>query len=505
MINLHDAAAIRAAEQAHPAELAAGVLMDRAAHGLAHAVVELLSQARGLVVGARVVLLVGAGNNGGDALFTGAKLARRGLKVDAVAAVDQVHDSGLQALLAAGGRLVHWPSSEAAALVDAADAIVDGLLGIGGRGELRDPLGSLALAANSSSALVMAVDVPSGLDADTGQCAADTVMADQTVTFAGLKPGLVVLPGKEFAGGVRVIDIGIGDELQAIGGCLDADDVARWLPEPALGDYKYRRGVVGLVAGSRQYPGAAFLTTAAAATVDIGMVEYLDREDGLAHQVVAAHPPLVITAQDPAGNGRVNAWAIGPGFAGDPGDAEALAAILRCPTPVVIDAGALTALAASAELRELVRNRLHPTVLTPHDGEFARLSSADLADGRIAAAQSLASDLRAVVVLKGSGTVIAGPDGQLCIDRMGTAALGTAGSGDVLTGIAGALLAGAAARSRTRIGDDRAAQIAAAACWIHGAAGVLASGGGRPVTAADLVAALPAAVADVRQPARMVR
>ena len=503
MITLHDSAAIRVAEQAHAAELAGGVLMDRAAHGVAQSIVAFLAQAQVSPLGARAVLLVGPGNNGGDDLFAGAKLARRGLKVDAITTVVQPHFSGATALISAGGRIVQWPSQECDSLLESADVVVDGLLGIGARGELREPIAGVARAVRGTAALVFAVDVPSGLDADTGLCAKDTLMADVTVTFGGLKVGLVVLPGKEYAGGVRVIDIGIADGLNPLGACLDADDVAQWLTEPALADYKYRRGVVGVVAGSRQYPGAAFLTTAAAASVDIGMVEYLDRDDGLAPQVVAAHPPLVITSEDPAGNSRVHAWAIGPGFSGEPGDADALAAILRCPTPVVIDAGALTVLASSAELREVVRHRIHPTVLTPHDGEFARLTSAPLADGRIAAAQSLARDLRAVVVLKGSGTVIAGAGGELFVDQMGTAALGTAGSGDALTGIAGALLAGAAARSKTRITDAMAAELAAAACWLHGAAGVLASSGGLPVTASDLVAALPAAVAQVRQPARM--
>ena len=503
MITLHDAAAIRAAEQAHAEELAGGVLMDRAAHGLAHTITDFLAEAHLPVVGIRVLLLVGPGNNGGDALFAGAKLARRGLKVAAISAVAQPHIGGAAALIAAGGRIVQWPSAECDALLESAEVVVDGLLGIGAHGELREPIASMARAARGTSALVVAADVPSGLDADSGFCAADTLMADMTVSFGGLKPGLIVLPGKAYSGGVRVCDIGIADALSAVGASLDADDVAQWLNEPALGDHKYRRGVVGLVAGSRQYPGAAFLTTGAAATVDIGMVEYLDRNDELAHQVVAAHPPLVVTAQDPAGNSRVHAWAIGPGFAGEPGDAEALAAILRCPTPVVIDAGALTVLADSEELRDAVRNRLHPTVLTPHDGEFARLSGVPLAEGRIAAAQSLARDLQAVVLLKGSGTIIAGPDGELFVDQMGTAVLGTAGSGDVLTGIAGALLAGAAARSRTRITDALATEITAAACWLHGSAGVLASADGRPVTASDLVSALPTAVARVRQPTRM--
>ncbi|MDO8732984.1 MAG: NAD(P)H-hydrate dehydratase [Actinomycetota bacterium] len=505
MIKLHDTAAIRAAEQAHAGELASGVLMDRAAHGLAQSVINLLTQARGRVVGTRVVLLVGPGNNGGDALYAGAKLAARGLKVDAISAVPTPHVGGVAAFSAAGGRLLLWPASECDAVLQLADVILDGLLGIGVHGELREPIAGIARAVRGSAALVIAVDVPSGLDANTGLCAADTVIADQTITFGGMKLGLVVMPGKEFAGGVRVIDIGVADELTVIGNSLDSDSVAQWLPEPALGDYKYRRGVVGIVAGSRQYPGAAFLTTAAAATVDIGMVEYLDRSDELAPQVVAAYPPLVITAADPVGNARVNAWAIGPGFTGELGDSEALAAILRCPTPVVIDGGALTALANSEELRDVVRTRLHPTVLTPHDGEFVRLSSARLVEGRIAAAQDLARELRVIVVLKGSGTVIAGPDGQLYIDQVGTAALGTAGSGDVLAGIMGALFAGAAARSTARIADSTAAEIAAAACWLHGATGVHASRGGLPVTATDLIAALPAAVAAVRQPARMMQ
>lgn len=503
MITLHEASAIRAAEQAHAADLAGGVLMDRAAHGLAQAIIDLLVHTRGAIVGARVLLLIGPGNNGGDALFAGAKLARRGLKVDAISSVAAPHADGATALRAAGGRILLWPTPEAEVLLESAEVLVDGLLGIGASGELREPIASLARAAHGSSALVVAVDVPSGLDADTGLCAKDTLMADQTVTFGGLKPGLVVMPGKECAGGVRVIDIGIRDALASIASSLNADDVAHWLPEPALGDYKYRRGVVGLVAGSRQYPGAAFLTTSSACSVDVGMVEYLDRNDDLASSVVAAHPPLVITTLDPASNSRVNAWAIGPGFSGEQGDEDALAAILRCATPVVIDAGALTVLANNAELRALVRNRIHPTVLTPHDGEFARLSKVSLSDGRIAAAQSLSRELRVVVVLKGSGTVIAGPEGALFIDQMGTASLATAGSGDVLTGVMGALLAGAAARSTTRLSDERAAEIAAAACWLHGAAGVLASRGGHPVNASDLVVALPAAVAQVRQPVRM--
>lgn len=503
MIPLHLTAAIRAAEQAHPAELTGGILMDRAAHGLAHAVIELLAQVRGGVVGTRILVLAGPGDNGGDALHAGARLARRGARVDAIVSSDQPHPGGATALRDAGGQLVQWPDGQAQQLIDSADVILDGLLGIGVRGELREPIAGIAQAARRSAALVVAVDVPSGLDPDTGLCAAGTIPADQTVTFGGLKPGLVVLPGKAFAGGVRVVDIGIGPELEASGACLDADDVAIWVPEPALDAYKYRRGVVGLVAGSPHYPGAALLTTGAASTADIGMVEYLDRADGLAAQVIAAHPPVVMTAADPASNARVDAWAIGPGFAGEPGDAQALAAVLRCAAPVVIDAGALTSLAQEPDLQEAVRARLHPTILTPHEGEFARLGGTDLAAGRISSARALAESLQAIVVLKGSGTIVAGPDGSLLVDLRGPAALGTAGSGDVLTGVMGALLAGAAARSAGRLGFADAARVAAAACWLHSSAGLLAAQDGRPVTAMELIEALPGAVASVRRAARM--
>jgi len=503
MISLHLTAAIRAAEQAHAVELRSGILMDRAAHGLYQAVVELMTAARGGIVGARVLVLVGAGNNGGDALYAGAKLARRGARVDAISATQQPHPGGAAALLDAGGQVMTWPSGAPQQLFLDAEVLLDGLLGIGARGELREPIADIARAARQSQALVVAVDVPSGLDADTGWCASDTLFADQTITFGGLKPGLVVLPGKQFAGGVRVIDIGIGAALDSCGSCLEADDVAQWVPEPTLADYKYRRGVVGLVAGSPRYPGAAFLTTAAASAADIGMVEYLDRADGLAPQVIAAHPPVVMTSADPASNERIDAWAIGPGFSGDEGDAQALAAILRCPVPVVIDAGALAVLAQESELRDAVRSRLHATVLTPHEGEFARLCSAPIAHGRIAAARELAESLQSTVVLKGSGTVIAGPDDSLFIDLHGPAALGTAGSGDVLTGVLGALMAGAAARSSSRVSSAHAAEIAAAACWLHSAAGRLASLDGRPVTAVQLINALPGAVSSVRRPARM--
>lgn len=500
MITLHEAAAIRQAEHDHPDELASGVLMARAAHGVAASVIDLLTQARGGIVGARIVVLAGAGSNGGDALHAGAILARRGAFVVAIAATATPHAGGLSALLDAHGRCIPWDDAESAAQLAAADLVLDGLLGIGASGALREPIASIVHATHGLDALVVAVDLPTGVDADTGVVEGDAVDADLTVTFAGLKPGLVTMPGKARAGGVRIIDIGINDVLADCGGVLEEADIADLVPEPLMTDHKYRRGVVGICAGSPQYPGAALLSASAACAADIGMVEYLDRGDALASRVVDRHPTVVATTGDPSANTRVSAWVVGPGFSGTPADRDAIGVLLRCNVPVVLDAGALTAIAHDEQLRQAVRARTSPTVMTPHDGEFARLSDVPVGDGRIAAARALAADLRVTVVLKGAGTVIAAPDGTLRVDMLGSPALSTAGSGDVLAGLLGALLAGVQARAAASLDHPEVARVAAAACWIHGAAGRLAATGARPVTASDLAGALPSAIAHVRRP-----
>ena len=197
MITLHDVAAIRVAEQAHAEELASGVLMDRAAHGLAAAVIDLLQQVFGGVVGARIVLLVGSGNNGGDALFAGAKLIRRGARVVAITSSSTFHVTGAQAFSAAGGLLLSW-DEDARDELHNADLVIDGLLGIGATGDLRAPMDAIVAATRSIPGLIVSIDVPTGVDADTGAIANEVIDADQTVTFGGVKPGLLVNPGKEF-------------------------------------------------------------------------------------------------------------------------------------------------------------------------------------------------------------------------------------------------------------------------------------------------------------------
>lgn len=519
MIAAFDVAAVLAAEQAHQHDLESGALMDRAATGLARAVIGLLQESRGRVRGAHIAIAVGGGNNGGDALFAGAKLAQRGVSVTAVCVATSAHEAGVAALLRANGRVVQWDEAESDLaqqnLFFDADVIIDGIVGIGSSGVLRPTATAVVELINASGALVVAVDIPSGVAADTGEIAEIAVAADLTVTFGCLKTGLLVSPGSDFSGGLRVIDIGITDTLgEPTLIALEALDVVAFVPEPGVDDYKYRRGVVGVSAGSREYPGAALLTVGAARMGDIGMVRYLDRGDDVAQQVLATFPDVVASGDDPGDSTRVTAWACGPGFAGPEfagpefesarelaQDDPAIDAVLRTPVPVVLDAGALMSVAGSTTLRTQIAQRSAITVITPHAGEAAALAAAigltaDL--GRLALAQSLAKGLNVVVVLKGPASLIAAPSGLVLVDTMGGAELSTAGSGDVLTGLAAAVLAGANARGDIDDHDDAAVAVAAAV-WLHGQAGQLAAADGWPVTALDVRDHLAAAVALVRR------
>src|SRR4051794_1383827 len=211
------------------AQLPEGALMQRAAMALARRGASLL----GRVYGARVVLLVGKGNNGGDALYAGARLAARGARVEARLLGAAEPPAALDAFVRAGGRLQDAGGDADAALMQRADLIVDGMLGIGGKGALREPAARLAAMAADAGALVVAVDVPSGVDAASGHVEGAVVRADVTVTFGALKPGLLVTPGADYAGLVEYVDVGLGPHLPAARMTLpDADDIAALLPEP---------------------------------------------------------------------------------------------------------------------------------------------------------------------------------------------------------------------------------------------------------------------------------
>lgn len=460
MRGAYDVAAIRAAEQPLLDRLPDGVLMQRAAGGLASICARLL----GRVYGARVVLLVGSGNNGGDTLHAGATLARRGADVVAVLLADRVHEAGLAALGHAGGRVIdHLP--------DHADLVIDGILGIGGRGGLREPAAG-AVRRIPDDAWIVAVDVPSGVDASTGEVEGPAVRADVTVTFGALKPGLLVDPGAEHAGVVEVVDIGLNLAASTVE-VLQVSDVARLLPRPVRESDKYRRGVVGVAAGSEQYTGAAVLCAGGAVRGGAGMVRYVGAPAPTA--LVRAHWPEVVV-----GEGRVQAWAVGSGGGGDA--PARLRAASDDGVPLVVDADALEAYAG---LRPDVA-----TLLTPHAGELARLRGVDRADveaHRLRHATETARELGAVVLLKGSTTVVARPDGRVRVNPTGTPMLATAGSGDVLAGLCGALLAGG-------LDPFDAGSVAA---FLHGLAGRLAAEHLAPPSGTDVLAALPRAFAAV--------
>lgn len=501
MIAVRSVAQVRSAEEQAFRVVPEGALMQRAARALSVTCAELLAESAGRVLGSRVVLLVGSGNNGGDALWAGAMLAARGCRVDAVCLSDRVHAEGADALRRAGGHLHGWAGAEddVRALIVAADLVIDGILGIGGSGGLRPEAADLVADVDDSGAIVVAVDLPSGVDADTGVVAGVAVTADVTVTFGAVKPGLLVAPGRYHSGTVRLVDIALDFDEAPVAAVLEADDAAAWVREPAEDAYKYRRGVVGVCAGSRPYPGAALLVTSAARSSNVGMVRYLDRADGNAAVVVGHYPDVVIDGEPPAEQVRATAWACGSGFVGDAADALAVRAVLEARVPVVLDAGALTVVAEDADVRAAIVERTErglPTVLTPHEGEFERIQPGLLATrGRLDAARAAASALGAVIVLKGPGTVIVDPDGTAFIDIEGTADLGTAGSGDVLTGVVAAVLAGAWADGRREAAA--LTEATAAAVWLHGRAGREASSSA-PVTATGIADAVPAAVRAAR-------
>ncbi|MBA2770117.1 MAG: NAD(P)H-hydrate dehydratase, partial [Sporichthyaceae bacterium] len=412
MRSAYDVHQVRAAEQLLLDRLPAGALMERAAAGLAATSAQLL----GRVYGSRVLLLVGSGNNGGDALFAGALLARRGAVVHALLLADRAHGGGLAAFRRSGGRVVERAPA-------AVELVVDGILGIGGRGGLGDRA-TTALQEIPDEAWTVAVDLPSGVDASTGEVDGVAVTADVTVTFGALKPGLLVDPGAGHAGVVELVDIGL-DLPTATTQVLLASDVAAMLPRAARESDKYRRGVVGVAAGSQQYTGAAVLCTGGALQGGAGMVRYVGDEAPAA--LVRQRWPEVVV-----GEGRVQAWAVGSGGGEDA--ADRLRRALADGVPVVLDADALPAYAEQS--RPDV-----PVLLTPHAGELARLLGADRADveaRRLHHATHASRALGAVVLLKGSTTVLSHPDGRVRVNPTGTPALATAGSGDVLAGLCGA-------------------------------------------------------------------
>jgi hydroxyethylthiazole kinase-like uncharacterized protein yjeF len=377
---------VRAAEAEAMGRVPEGALMQRAAAGLAAVCADVL----GRVYGSRVVLLVGSGSNGGDALYAGARLARRGAGVTAVLLDEsRAHAGGLAALRRAEGQVVG--AGDAGEVIRRAGLVVDGITGIGGEGGLRADAAALVALVGESRAFVVAVDLPSGVEADCGEVRGDAVRADATVTFGAYKVGLLVDPAREYAGALRFVDIGLDlgpAEVEA----LQHADVRALLPVPGVESDKYRRGVVGVVAGSAKYPGAAVLSVAGALRSGAGAVRYVGSGGDA---VIARFPEALVSKGPVADAGRVQAWVVGPGL-GDDAD-DVVAEVLASDVPVLVDADGLRELDADA-----VRARSAGTLLTPHAGEAARLLGVErevVEGARLESVRELARKYGATVLL----------------------------------------------------------------------------------------------------------
>ncbi len=465
---------VKAAEDRLLARTPDGALMRKAAFGVATRALQMLREHTGGVAGRRVTLLVGAGNNGGDALWAGVTLRRRSVAVTAVLlAPERAHAEGLAAFTRAGGRV-------ADDLGDA-DLVVDGIVGLSARGPLRPAAAELVA---RIQAPVLAVDLPSGVDPDTGAVDGPAVTADVTVTFGARKPVHVL--GAVRCGAVHLVDIGLGPELpdpDMI--ALGAADVGWAWRVPGPTDDKYTQGVTGVAAGSATYPGAAVLSCGAAVLATSGMVRYA----GWAADEVRSRWPELIATGSVEDAGRVQAWVVGPGLGTGQGGRDILTEVLSDGVPTCVDADGITLLAATPALWD-AREPDAPVVLTPHDREFARIAEPlgiELGADRVAAARALAARLDCVVLLKGNATVVAAPDGRTLVNPATSSWLATAGSGDVLTGLIGALLA-------TGMDPWLAAGCAS---WVHVKAGELAAAGA-PVPASRILRAIPKAIRAAR-------
>lgn len=470
-------------------------LMERAGRAVADAVTR-----RGRP-GARVLVLCGPGKNGGDGFVAAGLLAGRGFEVALALAGERAELAGDAAKAAAGWQGPILPV-ESVRPQDHA-VIIDALFGAGLNRPLEGTVAALVERVNASGRPVIAVDVPSGVAGDSGLAAGPAIRADETVTFFRLKPGHLLHPGKALCGVVTLADIGIVPEMVFGPGKLVAtsfrNEPPLWrmhLPEHTAQTHKYRRGAVVVAAGGLSGVGAPRLAARAALRIGAGLATIICRPEALAAHAVRGPDALMqVAAADAAAfeavlaTRKAAALLAGPALGLDATARAIVMAALRSNVLLVLDADALTHLAGrSGLLAELVGRRGAPTVLTPHEGEFQRLfgAGAGFAPGlsRLARARAAAASTGAVVVLKGADSVIAAPDGRAAINATGSAALATAGSGDVLGGVVVGLLAQ----------GMPAFEAACAAVWLHGKAG---EGLGFGLIADDLPEALPGARAQI--------
>ncbi len=425
------AQAIRDAEAAWFAAHPGGDLMGLAASAVARACVPLLAGREHL----GVLVVAGPGNNAGDALFAAAELSElvgRSVPVWVWPVVDATHTDGLAASLDEGAVVVD--TAGALTLCTGVGLVLDGVSGLGGRPGLPDAVAAVARAVAGAGVPVVAVDIPSGLVADS--CVAqESFVADVTVTFIARKLAHVAEPAASRCGRVEMVDIGVTPPATDVHVVME-DDLCAWYPWPGADSDKYSRGVVGVDTGTEVYPGAAVLGVSGALHAGAGLVRYA----GPARDEVLRAFPSVVAPVDPADPGRVQAWVVGSGWPG--ADGVRLEGRLADGVPLVVDAGAIEGLRQAQPAGSLRLSK--GSLLTPHAGELARFlgveRSAVQADP-VDHARRAATQAGASVLLKGATQYCAAPDGSVLVVEAGPAWTATAGSGDVLAGIAGTLLA----------------------------------------------------------------
>ena len=427
-------------EQMHYIDARSGVdvavLIRRAGYAVAQTALRML----GGSYGKHVIVLAGKGNNGEDGRVASDFLRARGVKVSV------------------------FSSSEMPTQLPECDLVIDAVYGTGLRSDFVAP---------TTNAPVLAVDIPSGIDATTGECRGAPLRANETITFGGLKPGIVLQPGRTYAGQITVVSLDLPVHLgvEVDGKTINVvtrNDVEQWVPQRAPTTHKWKSGVRA-IAGSKTMMGAAQLSCAAAYRAGAGIVHL--SSIGGTPEIIAPLEVVYRSVSDThwadqclSDIERFASALIGPGMGrGDELVEEVFQFVSRCPVPLVIDGDGLQILASSRDgqrrnMENFFAQRTAETVLTPHDGEFSALTGERPSADRIADTRQAAAALQAVVLLKGSTTVVAEPGGNVLCITNGDARLATAGSGDVLTGVIAALLA---------MGLD-AFHAAAAGAFIHG-------------------------------------
>jgi hydroxyethylthiazole kinase-like uncharacterized protein yjeF len=435
--------------------------------------------------GKPILVLAGPGNNGGDAFVIARLLKQWWFNVNVVFTGDEKKlsaDAGgaLRAWRAAGGKILGAiPKNQSWGL------IIDGLFGIGLQRDIAGRHAELIAVTNSSGVPVLAVDIPSGLDSDSGRVLGCAIRAHHTVTFIGLKPGLLTLDGPDYSGEIHLCALGLDAPalLPAHGAVIGREVLQTALRPRALNTHKGNFGSVGIIGGARGMVGAALLAGRAALKLGAGRI-YVGLIASDAPLLDATQPELMLRAADDVLRlDHLTCLAVGPGLGQSPDTAFFLERALESPLPLVIDADGLNLAAATGKIKIKLKQRVTPTLLTPHPAEAARLldcTTRDVQYNRVAAAKRIAVDFNCGVVLKGAGSVCAFADQTWTINSSGNPGMASAGMGDVLSGIIVAMLAqGADIRTALKAG-----------VWLHGAAAdALVAAGTGPVglTAGELI------------------